>query len=318
MAPQRQAKGKLFGCWFFPRQTKSSTQICIPDARFQPLKDQFQAFACAFVQSVDGCLSTLNQAHLSVFQEFQEKYGPVAAACEKWQVASSSEAFGSGYQATAASLEQVVAAQANVKPSMAALATFCSHGSGSDSSQFQEVLGKAKETHKNGMLLMKEAKRIGAIVVVAGVILKDNAAPEDAKATLDFAIKEFDLVKEALPAKMLKLVTDLIKATGISDEIPDQSDAQGQGGRKNKVRASSQAEGNTEEEANVSKRARKEKKHDKDKEKKKEKKDKKEKSDKADKADKVEPEKAGKKPRSSSPKPVQKAKKAKKQQDDLD
>lgn len=307
--------------FLFSRQTTSSTRICIPDARFQPLKDQFQAFACAFVQSIDSCLSTLNEAHLSVFEQFQEKYGPVATSCEKWQVAGSSEAFGPGYQATAASLEQVVAAQANVKPSMAALATFCSHGSGSESREFQEVLGKAKEIYKNGVLLMKEASRIGALVVVAGVILKDSATPEDAKATLDFAVKEFGLVKEALPAKMLKLVTDLIKAKGISDDIPDHRDPQGQGGRKNRARASSQPEGKKEEEEEkVSKRARKEKKDDKDKEKK-DKKDKKErpekseKPDKVDKSEKPQPEKTGKKQRPSSPKPEKKAKKSKKQED---
>ena len=183
--------------------------------RFSKPLEIFTLFTEGFLAAVRKGLESFHQTHLAMFESFKDKYQAVGAACETWNLTPHEAHFKSDSSATGDSLEQLLAAQQNCAPLMTALASFCLH---SGSTKLRDVIGEAKGTYKAALTLTKEAMRIAGLIFVAGLLVKDGATPEDAKATMDVANKSYGLTRDKLPQKMQKLVGDLLKTEGTGKE----------------------------------------------------------------------------------------------------
>ena len=182
------------------------------DPLFSELKTQYESFLRLFQSTSNSLLKDFEDTHFPVLQAFIDSYSPVAVAAEKWQMNGVSAVFTDKKDETRESLEQLIAAKGNVGVVMGFLESFCSHVS--SSAALNEIIGKAKALYKTGSSLIKEADRIGGILLVGAVLWNTDSKPEDAKATLDMAKSSFDTVKEKLPAKMQKLLGELLKLSG--------------------------------------------------------------------------------------------------------
>lgn len=185
------------------------------DPMFKALKSQFTEFVALYLTAAQKGLSDFQETHFPTFQKFNAQYEPVATAAEKWQMGPVAWAFTDQHDQTKESLEQVIAAKQNVECILTALKTFCGHSAGFK--DLTDVISIAKEVYKNLVCLVNDSNRIAAILMI-GCALYTGCSPQDAKATYDMAHSSFGVTKESLPAKMQKLLADLMKTDGDSKE----------------------------------------------------------------------------------------------------
>lgn len=186
--------------------------------RFKQLGEDFAAFIQGFVDAVASAVKSFKEGQLVIFETFLEKFGPVATACEKWQIGGFSTHFESEADATGDSLEQIMAAKANCASAMKSLGVLCGYVTASD--KLKETIGNAKGIFKNATKLVQDCDYIGGIVLLAGIIFKESSSAEDIKTTVDTALRTFGVGKDKIPAKMQKMLTDLAKTKGV--ELDDQ------------------------------------------------------------------------------------------------
>ena len=118
--------------------------------------------------------------------------------------------FEEDYGTTGSDLQQLGAAKDNISSPMKSLAKLCSHG-GSES--LKPVIAQAKDTYKNAKQVVEETCKIAANILVAAVILKKGGSADDVKETMTVMTQHYEVPKEKLPAKLQKLLGDILKGT---------------------------------------------------------------------------------------------------------
>ena len=191
------------------------------DPLFKDLKATFENFVALFLKSAETALSDFEETHFPVIHGFIGNYTAVAQAAEKWQMTPVASVFTDKHDETKEALEQLMAAKENLGGVMGSLETFCAHISSGKA--LVDLVAKAKGMYKAGVGFIKEADRIGGILLV-GAVLYNNGSAEDAKATLDMANKTFGTRKDTLPLKVQKMLGDSLKLP--HDDAADAKDKQ--------------------------------------------------------------------------------------------
>lgn len=170
----------------------------------------FLEFVEVYIKTMDSALKELQETHFPTFQKFNDRFAPVTPCAEKWQMTSVAYVFNEQNDQTKESLEQLIAARENIKPAMAALKTLCGHVTSCKG--LETVITEAKGVYKHGVGLTEESYQLGGILLIGAVLYNTQSTPADAKETLEMATQSFGIAKEKLPAKMQKLLSDVLRA----------------------------------------------------------------------------------------------------------
>eukprot|EP00438_Fugacium_kawagutii_P019101 Skav234729 [mRNA] locus=scaffold634:746002:746778:- [translate_table: standard] len=172
------------------------------------------SFLETYMTALAESLRSFEEGQVVIFKDFSDRFGEVAAACERWQIGTThAHHFEANAKETGEAMEQLIAAKDNSASAMKALASVCSHTT--SDKNLKDIINNGKAAYKTAAALIQDCDKMAGLVLLAGIILKDSPSPADVKTTMEMASRSFGLSLQKLPVKMQKLLSEIAKQHGL-------------------------------------------------------------------------------------------------------